>query len=873
MKARVEQLFHEVVELSPEARARYLAEHEIDEETRLEVEELIRFDGNTNTSLLADIGRIAGRALGSFEGEGRRCGPYRLGTLLGQGGMGSVYAAERVDGELTRKVAVKLLRPGADSPELRRRFLAERQILASLSHPNIARLLDAGHCEEGQPYLVMEYVEGQPIDRYAEGLGIRQKVEVFRKVCAAAGYLHRNLVVHRDLKPSNILVTGEGEPRLLDFGIARMLDLSADATLTGMRMLTLDYASPEQVSGGVLSTATDIYSLGAVLYKLLTGTSPHRQGGDSPAAAAVVAGQVAPPRKIAPGLDSDLEMIAMKALRKEPGERYTTVEQLAEDLDNYLASRPIRAREGDTWYRARKFARRYWLPAAAATLALGGLAAGVVIANQQRAIAQHRFVQVRQLAGKLFDIDDVAANIPGNTKVRAQIVDTSLDYLRRLAAEVHGDPELSLEIGNAYLRVARVQGVPINPNLGQFNQAEESLRQADAFIATALASDPGDRRALLASAKIAHDRTVLANFRHQLEPVRVYGPKAAAQMDRLLQQGLPEGTEIQSVVKIYDNVAVAFLNQHFYQDAIRYGRRALEVARLLNAGPAASFPLGLLANAYRQTGDLDAALSAIQESRTGIERAMAARAAGIHWTDLYSALFREGLILGQDQGISLNRPAEAAAAFQRAVDLAEEAAKKDPDDYGSRDFASVAGRQLANVLRHSDPGHALAVYDHSLLRIREVKNNVKARRDEARSLTQSAYALRSLHRPQEARQRIDAALRLLHDTGDYPAKETKLTSEDTIARVPWPITMPIQASRKRPWIFTGTCCKGSWNPSQTRKTICRMPPISPISMNRMPGSSGAPDVLPTPRRSMHAARLYGTNGTESCPTIPTSAVD
>jgi serine/threonine protein kinase len=188
--------------------------------------------------------------------------------------MGAVYSAERVDGETTPRVAVKLLRPGTGGPHIRHRFLTEYQILSSLSHPNIARLSDAGQFETEQPYLVMEYIEGKPTDLYAVGLSIREKITLFLKVCAAVGYLHRNFVVHRDLKPANILVTKEHEPKLLDFGIAKMLDLTTDSTATALRMLTPDYASPEQVEGHPVSTVTDIYSLGAVLYKLLTGGIP-----------------------------------------------------------------------------------------------------------------------------------------------------------------------------------------------------------------------------------------------------------------------------------------------------------------------------------------------------------------------------------------------------------------------------------------------------------------------------------------------------------------------------------------------------------------------------------------------------------------------
>jgi serine/threonine-protein kinase len=211
MRIQVEDLFHEVADLPVEARVGYFDQHGVDGMTRQEVEALMAFDVRSTDSIEKDIGQVARQALDELEPQDTHCGPYRLGNLLGRGGMGAVYLAERVDGELAHRVAVKLLRPGADTRQLRQRFLAERQILATLSHPNIARLLDAGHCDDGQPYLVMEYVEGKPIDVYTAELEIRHKIGLFLKVCAAVGYLHRNLVIHRDLKPANILVTAEGE--------------------------------------------------------------------------------------------------------------------------------------------------------------------------------------------------------------------------------------------------------------------------------------------------------------------------------------------------------------------------------------------------------------------------------------------------------------------------------------------------------------------------------------------------------------------------------------------------------------------------------------------------------------------------------------
>src|SRR5580658_7268133 len=406
MNAPIEELFHRVADLTAESRAKYFAQHEVDEETRQEVEALLRFDSGASSFLQRDISIAASLALPQLDPSGWRCGPYRLLEVIGRGGMGAVYLAERADGEVTQQVAVKLLPPGAGAIQ-RERFLQERQILASLAHPNIARMLGAGHLENGQPFLAMEFVEGKPIDIFCAGLSVRQKVTLFLKVCAAVSYLHRNLVVHRDLKPSNILVTSEGEPRLLDFGIAKILDVATDSTVTSMRMLTPDYASPEQVTGGRISTATDIYSLGAVLYQLLTGQPAHQFEDHSPETITrvVTTLEVTRPSRRAPELKGDLEFILLKALRKDPQERYGTVEQFAEDLNAFLDSRTVKARSGNAWYRARKFLRRYWVPVIAAAIVVVSLSVGLYIANRQRIIAERRFSQLHELSKRLLDLE------------------------------------------------------------------------------------------------------------------------------------------------------------------------------------------------------------------------------------------------------------------------------------------------------------------------------------------------------------------------------------------------------------------------------------------------------------------------------------
>jgi serine/threonine protein kinase len=385
MNVGVEELFHELADLPAEVRTRYFMEHDVEATTREEVEALLACDAGTSPFLLQEISTAARRALPCLEARARRCGPYRLLKVIGRGGMGAVYLAERQDEEVTQHVAVKLLPLGANDRQ-REQFLREKETLSVLSHPNIAHMLDAGFMDNGEPFLVMEYIDGKRIDVFAARLSLREKVALFLKVCAAAAYLHRNLVVHRDLKPGNILVTADGEPKLIDFGIAKILHPATDSTMTGMPMLTPDYTSPEQVRGWRVSPAMDIYSLGAVLYRLLTGKPPHEF--ENPAAETigqiVTAREVARPSKWKPELKGDLEVILLKALRKDPKERYATADQLSEDLQAFLESRPVRACSGNRWCHARKFLRRHWLLMAAPLLAITSFSAGLAVANRER---------------------------------------------------------------------------------------------------------------------------------------------------------------------------------------------------------------------------------------------------------------------------------------------------------------------------------------------------------------------------------------------------------------------------------------------------------------------------------------------------------
>jgi tetratricopeptide (TPR) repeat protein len=776
-------MFHRVADLPPAARAQYFATHGIDEDTSREVESLLAFDAGASTFLLRDISVAASRALPQLEGKGGRCGPYQLLDVIGRGGMGAVYLAERVDGEVAQRVAVKLLPPGAGDAA-RERFLQERQILATLTHPNIARLLDAGHLDDGQPFLVMEYVAGSPIDVFAAGLGVRQKIVLFLPVCAAVAYLHRHLIVHRDLKPSNIFVTADGEPKLLDFGIAKLLDVATETTVTAVRLLTPDYASPEQVTGGRLTTTTDVYSLGAVLYVLLTGKPAHQFDNVSPDAIAsiIISRDVTRPSQWLPELKGDLEAILLKALRKDPQERYETVEHFAEDLEAFLESRPVRARSGNAAYRARKFLRRYWVSLTAAAMVIASLGVGLYVANRERAIAERRFADVRQLANRLFDIDANVRRLPGSAQTRQLIVDTSLEYLRRLTQDVRGDPGLALELGTAYLRVARVQGVGVSAHLGQSEQAERNLRTAEELIESVLAAQPDNRTAFVRMGQIAHDGMMLASERRADDQALALARRSAGWLEKYLSSGPLELAEAEQVVIALNNVGNLLRLRQQLDDALRMIRRGIELARPIDS-PALQRQVGALligsARVQRDRGALEDALRDIRQAASILEPDPGALAQQ-QWLTFALALEDEGLILANDRDPNLARPDEAALLFKRAFQITDEIVHQDANDAQSRGSLAAKGRFLANLLRQSDPQAAIDVYNHLLRHLAEVKNNPRFRRLEVYSLAESTYALHRLRRSAEARQRLDAAFARLRELKLYPADRIALGSESEL---------------------------------------------------------------------------------------------
>jgi tetratricopeptide (TPR) repeat protein len=521
---RVKQITSDALERPDSERPTWLTEACAgDELLRREVESLLSAHARAGDFLEAPA-IVAGGAAeavatatlqGSMPGAaGRSIGPYRIIRELGQGGMAVVYLAERADAAFEKEVAIKIVRGGPASISLTQRFFEERRILATLDHPNIARLLDGGTTEDGVPYVVMESVEGIPLDAYCEAkaLPLEPRLVLFREVCAAVQYAHQHLVIHRDLKPRNILVTADGTPKLLDFGIAKLLEpglAPGDETRTGYRALTLEAASPEQVRGEPMAVTSDVYSLGVLLYRLLTGQSPYgpKRRTDADLTKAIceetpVRPSVAAAVERRRQLRSELDSIVLKALRKEPERRYASVQDFSEDVRRHLEGRPVSARKDTLGYRAGRFMHRHPWGIASAALVLVTLISATAITARQARIAERRFNQVRTLAhAVLFDYHDAIAALPGSTAIRERMVKDALQYLDTLSAASSGDATLQRELASAYEKVGDVQGSPSRANLGNFVGALASHAKALAIRTRLAASSTASPSAKLELAR------------------------------------------------------------------------------------------------------------------------------------------------------------------------------------------------------------------------------------------------------------------------------------------------------------------------------------------------------------------------------------
>jgi non-specific serine/threonine protein kinase/serine/threonine-protein kinase len=723
--ARIKYLFHAALERSVSEREAFLDEIcEQDDELRESVKSLLAShedSGDFLTTSVVDQSRP--ETASSDPLEGKQVGSYRVLSRIGHGGMGVVYLGARADESFQKRVAIKVVRPGVDAEEIQNRFRLERRTLALLDHPNIARLIDGGSTADGLLYFVMDHVVGEPIDQYcrAHNLSLEQRLGLFRELAAAVHYAHQNLVVHRDLKPENVLVTADGTPKLLDFGIAKVLGPDATegplVTKPVGRIMTVRYASPEQIRGEPITTASDIYSLGVLLYELLTDRWPYRLDSlsefemeraiceadpEKPSDAInrpIGSAHSAEPKRgiMRQQLAGDLDAIVLMALRKEPARRYGSAEQFSEDIRRYLSGVPVIARKDTFRYRARLFARRHKAGVAAAAIVLLTLLAGITatsmqarVAREERTRAELRFTEVRQLANALlFEFDDAIATLPGSTSVRQRLVKRALQHLDGLAVEAADDRSLRRELATAYSRIGVIQWNRYYSNIGDIAGALESQRRALAMrraLVDGGLNDPDTRRELADSFIQLGDVLVgtgdvtgaLASYR-----------EAMAQREQLLADEPGSAALRRDLFVAYQRMGdnsgnPAFRNVGDTDAAIAYYGKMLALMKGLAAehpdDPSAQHSLSI---GLEKMGDMQRAVGQHQAALDSYRQALAVRDSLATAQPTNARYLRDLAVSHGKVGVALVESgyvADALTSYDRALQIRQALATADPGD-------------------------------------------------------------------------------------------------------------------------------------------------------------------------------------------------
>ena len=737
---RVKEVFAAALEQEAARRASYVEQAcGGDAELRTEVISLLEAHDTAGAFIEEDAAQRIGlaSAVPRKEWIGQRLGPYRIVDEAGRGGMSQVFRAVRDDEQYEKQVAIKLLKPGLDTESLLRRFKAERQILAQLSHPHIAHLLDGGATDDGAPYLVMEYIEGNPIDVYCDvkQLGVNERIDLFRDLCSAVHYVHQHLMVHGDIKGGNVFVTERGVVKLLDFGIAKILGPtpSAGREATGFLALTPEYASPEQVRGEPITTASDIYSLGVLLYRLLSGALPYEATGSTTWALAkqICEHDPRPPSvtaeeattgygRFAKTLRGDLDNIVLKALKKAPEERYPSAEQFAEDLRRYLRGFPVTARADTTGYRVRKFAQRHKSAAVAGTLFVVALIAGIVTtswqahrAEVQRLRAERHLNEVRELTSVyLAEVYDAVAFLPGGTKARKLLVENSVKYLAGLEREAQDSPQLQRDLAVAYDRLADVQGDYIGANIGDTEGALESHRRALRLRRALVESEPSleaHRELLRSCVKLSELLMGQSSVPEALSLAR----EGAQVADSLLQDKAATARERRYA-------AAAYMNYGWAQGLageVEPGMKWLEKARALHEQLAAENPAdadaqrsvvvdyGRMGDVYSEGVDEPAKALPYYERALSLVEPIAAANKDDAELQRMKAFTLSSIA---DLQNSLKRPAEGLANYQRALAILEPLRAADPDDqFGPQAIAFMLNGRGDSHLLLGDTAAAL----------------------------------------------------------------------------------------------------------------------------------------------------------------------
>jgi serine/threonine protein kinase/tetratricopeptide (TPR) repeat protein len=727
---RLESAFLRLSELPEPARADALAgEFDDDPEIRDLLARMLRTAAASPHRIADAIGQVASSLPLPDRWEGRRFGPYEVVREIGRGGMGVVFEAVRADDEYRKRVALKIATDRRGDPDARSRFLAERQILAELEHESIARFFDGG-TEHGIPYFVMELVEGEPIDAYCDRhrLDLAARLTLFLDVCAAVSFAHERLVVHRDLKPGNILITASGRPKLVDFGIAKLLDpaMAQGATQTGLPAWTPDYVSPEQVRGRAVTARTDVYALGLVLYALVCGErgqqadtsslvaldrSVCERTPDRPSTVLERLGDRARARRVA----GDLDTVVMTAIRKEPAERYASVAALGDDLRRVLDNRPILARPSGRLHHARKFVSRHRVGVAAGVAIAATAAAGFIATVNQARRTERRFQQVRSLANAfVFDVHDRIATLPGSTEARHAVVKTALTYLESLREDAADDAALARELAAAYEKIGSVQGLPVDANLGDTAGALQSYGRAVALLQPL--ADRGGHDARLQLASVLHRTAVVQRARGDRE-ASVGSFARAHDAARSVLDAAPDDRRALELLNEIDSdrSRAAFELRDLATAEAAAGEAMRAAASLASQGPDNLSYQDHLASAHNALGAVQIGLGKLPEAAGHFRESVVIRER-LLLTSPDDTSYRRNLavsygtlgdVLGVRAGQNLGDTAGAAEVLGKAAALIEQSRQKDPRDRRALyDLANIRVR-LGTVYAEAEPPRLL----------------------------------------------------------------------------------------------------------------------------------------------------------------------
>lgn len=739
---QVKSILDKALEMPADKREHFVNEAcRTDEALRSEVTEFLTFSDRADDLLPEDgVESVVAWAPETVDDLPARAGPYRILREIGRGGMGVVCLAKRDDGQFERLVALKLIGRASNRPKFTKLFWRERQILAQLDHPNIARLLDGGTTETGQLYYAMEFVDGEPVDRYCRHhkLNRRERLELFLSICSAVSYAHRCLIIHRDLKPGNVLVTEAGVPKLLDFGVARMMAGDEQPEVRTETPLTPYFASPEQIRGQPLTVATDIYSLGVLLYLLLSERYPYGKRENTAAALqAILLEAPIPLRQQTSGIPADLENIAMMALRKEPERRYATVDALWKDIRDFLDGFPVQAAPDTFAYRFGKFTKRNRWAVTAASIALLAMTASGVMIWQEKQQAEMRFQQVRQLAHSVvFELNDAVDDLPGSSRARELLTARGLGYLDALAKSRGGDPALTLELAQAYMKIGAAQGDLEQANVGDQEGAAASYNKARALLLYLRQREPSNRDVERSLALVDNDLAVLS------PRVRVPGVDDIQRESLSLFQDIAQSaTNVKDLALAHFYLAFSLTGEKQFEKALPLWKQALaeytQIDQMENHSAAAQRNVALtekrIAAVYYALGDYanftghDRKAIQIDEGRLATEpQSPTAR------MDLSFDLVQLGWCLHE-----LRDDKQAIENLDRAVELRRQVASTDPHDFRAQS-------ELEAVLRIDGVVRSQAGFPNEAIRYEEQAAAVGAslhRRDPLNMDETANYAL------------------------------------------------------------------------------------------------------------------------------------